>query len=100
MNQKSIFSVFRLFVFSVLLTLILSVERSPLCRVDAAGASSTVRVGAGEDLQAALEQARPGDTILLEAGATFRGNFTLPNKQGTTGQQEQWITIRSAAPDL
>jgi hypothetical protein len=100
MNQKSIFSVFRLFVFCVLLTLILCGDRSPIFRVEAAGAASTVRVGAGEDLQSALEQARPGDTILLEAGATFRGNFTLPNKQGTTGQQEQWITIRSAAPDL
>jgi hypothetical protein len=103
MNQKSIFSVFRLLIFCVLMTFILPGEATPLfrvARVAAAGASSTVLVGAGEDLQAALEQARPGDTILLEAGATFRGNFTLPDKQETTGQQEQWITIRSAAPDL
>ena len=46
------------------------------------------------DLQAALDQAQPGDTILLQAGATFTGNFVLPAKaDGATS----YITIRSAA---
>lgn len=48
----------------------------------------------GGDLQAALNAAGPGDTILLEAGATFTGNFRLPVHSGTTP-----ITVRSAAPD-
>ncbi|HTI38144.1 MAG TPA: PKD domain-containing protein [Vicinamibacterales bacterium] len=36
----------------------------------------------------------PGDTLLLRAGETFHGNFTLPAKSGTS-----WITIRSDASD-
>ena len=43
----------------------------------------------GGDLQSALNQAQPGDVILLQAGATFTGNFVLPNKNGTG-----WITVR------
>jgi hypothetical protein len=36
----------------------------------------------------------PGDTLLLQAGATFTGNFVLPAKTGTS-----YITIRSSAAD-
>ena len=54
----------------------------------------TLTVNAGGDLQAALNAAHPGDTILLQAGATFTGNFTLPAKGGTS-----YITLRSSAPD-
>jgi hypothetical protein len=56
------------------------------------GAMRTVR--AGENLQAALDAARPGDVILLEAGASFVGNFTLPAKLGSA-----WIVIRSSTAD-
>ena len=56
--------------------------------------AATVYVAAGGDLQAALNAARPGDTILLEEGAEFVGAFVLPAKTG-----DQWITLRSAAPD-
>src|SRR5688500_610571 len=52
-------------------------------------------VAAGGNLQQAITDANLGDTIVLEAGATFNGNFTLPNK--TTGSG--WITIRTSAPD-
>src|SRR5262245_39072488 len=41
-----------------------------------------IEVKAGGDFQAALNEARPGDVITLQAGATFTGNFTLPNKSG------------------
>jgi hypothetical protein len=57
----------------------------------------SIEVKAGGDLQAALNQAKPGDAITLEAGATFTGNFTLPNKSGS-GQSE-WIVVRSSAAD-
>ena len=60
---------------------------------EAAGAA-TITVNAGGDLQGAIDAARPGDTILLQAGAVFTGNFVLPAKGGTA-----FITIRSAAPD-
>jgi hypothetical protein len=58
-------------------------------------ASATITVNAGEDLQAALNQAQPGDEIRLEAGATFEGNFELPEKSGDNA----FITIRSATGD-
>lgn len=58
--------------------------------------ATTINLKAGGDLQAAVERARPGDTIMLEAGATFRGPVTLPRKPDAG---DKYITIRSAAPD-
>jgi Right handed beta helix region len=58
----------------------------------AAPGGATLHVGAGGDLQAVLDRARPGDTIVLEAGATFTGPFTLPNKTSGSG----WIYIVSS----
>jgi hypothetical protein len=55
-------------------------------------ASVSINVPAGGDLQAAIDRAQPGDVILLEAGATYVGNFILPAKPGA-----EYITIRSAA---
>ena len=49
-------------------------------------------VPAGGDLQGALNSAQPGDTIILQAGATYTGNFTLPVKSGTA-----WIYVQSSA---
>ncbi len=54
----------------------------------------TITVRKGGDFQAALDQALPGDTIILEAGATFVGAFKLPRKNG-----DEFVTIRSSAPD-
>jgi hypothetical protein len=55
---------------------------------------ATIFVAAGGNLQTALNAAQPGDTILLQAGATFSGSFTLPVKSGTG-----WIVVRTSAPD-
>ena len=57
-------------------------------------AGRTINVAAGGDVQAAIDQAQPGDVIMLQAGATFTGNFLLPNKSGS-----DWIVIRSSAAD-
>lgn len=54
----------------------------------------TIAVAAGGDLQGAIDGAAPGDVVSIEAGATFTGTITLPNKPGSG-----WITIRTAAPD-
>src|SRR5262245_4446698 len=54
----------------------------------------TIGVNAGGDLQSALDQAQPGDVILLQAGASFTGNFVLSNKNGTG-----WITVRTSTSD-
>lgn len=51
-------------------------------------------VKAGGDLQGAINAANPGDVIEIEAGATFTGTFTLPNKSGN-----DWIVIRTSTPD-
>jgi hypothetical protein len=51
------------------------------------GAGATAR-----GLQAALDQAQPGDEIVLAPGAVFTGNFVLPAKSGAA-----WITLRTAA---
>lgn len=48
----------------------------------------------GQNLQTVLNAAVPGDVILLEAGAEFVGNFTLPVKTGDTP-----IVVQSAAAD-
>jgi hypothetical protein len=50
--------------------------------------------GGAETLQAALNSAAPGDTIVLDAGAEFTGNFTIPAKPEAGGQ---WLIIRSSA---
>ena len=56
-------------------------------------AGATITVAAGGDLQAAINAAKPGDTIVVEAGASFTGPFVLPNKTGGNS----WIYIRSSA---
>jgi hypothetical protein len=52
----------------------------------------TLAVPVGGDLQAALNAAQLGDTILLAQGAVYTGAFTLPAKTGTG-----WIVVRSSA---
>ena len=51
-----------------------------------------IQVAAGGDFQAALNEASPGDEIVLQAGATYTGNFVLPAKGGSG----PWITIRTS----
>jgi hypothetical protein len=61
----------------------------------AAPAAAEVRtVRAGDDLQEAINAARPGDELRLAPDATFSGNFELP---ATTGSSV--ITIRTDLPD-
>jgi hypothetical protein len=55
------------------------------------GSGGIITVNAGGDLQAAIDQAQPGDTIVLQAGATFIGNFVLPAKPGSA-----YVTITSS----
>lgn len=52
-----------------------------------------IRVGAADDLQAALDRANPGDVIELAAGAVFTGNYILRAKPGNS---TSWIVIRSS----
>lgn len=54
-----------------------------------------IEVPAGGNLQAALEAARGGDIVVLQAGATYRGSFTLRSKPGGDG----WIYIQTSSYD-
>src|SRR5258706_1542652 len=58
---------------------------------------SIIAVNAGGNLQTALNNAFCGDTIELQAGATFTGVFTLPAKKCDGGH---WIIIRTNAADI
>ena len=51
----------------------------------------TLNVSAGGNLQTAIDSAQPGDTIVLQAGAVFTGNFILRAKTGSG-----WIIIRTS----
>jgi len=55
-----------------------------------------ITVNSGDNLQNALNAANCGDTILLQAGATFSGFFTLPAKPCDDGH---WVIVRTSAPD-
>lgn len=52
-----------------------------------------IAVSTSSGFQAALNSANPGDIIELQAGTTFTGPFTLPNKTSGTG----WIYVMSSA---
>jgi hypothetical protein len=58
------------------------------------GSFSSSNVYGAAGLQYAFDNANLGDVIVLDAGATFTGNFVLPNKTG-----DGWIYIISSAMD-
>ncbi|MFN2531062.1 MAG: hypothetical protein ABR555_07175 [Pyrinomonadaceae bacterium] len=49
-------------------------------------------VNKGDNLQKAIDRAMPGDTIVLQAGATFAGPFVLPVKPGAS-----YVTLQTNA---
>jgi Putative Ig domain len=55
-----------------------------------------ISVDAGGDVQAALDGAHCGDTIRLQAGATFTGTFRFP---ALGCDKNHWIIVRTSAPD-
>jgi hypothetical protein len=64
---------------------------------DTPAPGSTINVNSGGDFQAALNNASCGDTIELQAGATFaRPQYIVPAKPC---DDQHWIIIRTSAPD-
>jgi len=59
-----------------------------------ASTGKLVNVPEGTNLQAALDAAAPGDTLVLDAGATYSGHYHLANKSGAG-----CITVRTATSD-
>ena len=67
---------------------------SSLADTPAPGAVHVVK--SGGNLQAALDSAKCGDTISLEAGGTFSGKVVLRAKNC---DDNHWIIVRTSAPD-
>jgi hypothetical protein len=65
-----------------------------LTMTPAAVRAADIYVPAGGNLQAAIDSAKGGDTIVLQPGATYAGNFKLPVHAGS-----EYVTIRTAASD-
>ncbi len=63
---------------------------------DTPAPGKTTLLNTGADLQTALNAANCGDTIELQAGATYSGLFNLPAK---ACDDQHWIIIRTSAPD-
>ena len=63
---------------------------------DTPAPGAVIKVNSGGDLQAALNSAQCGNTIELQAGATFSGDFKFPalNCDGN-----HWIIVRTSSPD-
>lgn len=57
---------------------------------------TTTTVNAGGDFQSALNNANCGDTIQLQAGATFTGAFNFPAK---SCDDNHWIIVRTSSAD-
>lgn len=54
------------------------------------------QVKEGQDLQEAINTAKCGDTLELQAGAVFQGLFRFPKK---SCDDAHWIIVRTSAPD-
>lgn len=63
---------------------------------DTPAPGNTINVPAGANFQTAINGANCGDTIQLQAGATFTGSFMLPAK---SCDDNNWIVIRTSASD-
>jgi hypothetical protein len=63
---------------------------------DTPAPGKSLKVKDGEELQSALQTAHCGDTISLQAGARFVGNFTFPAKEC---DDAHWIIVRTSADD-
>src|ERR1700751_699027 len=63
---------------------------------DTPAPGKTVVVKSSSELTSALDKAVCGDTIQLQAGATFVGMFKIPVK---SCDDQHWIIVRTSAPD-
>ena len=68
----------------------------PSAMSDTPAPGHLIQVNATGDPQTAINNAQCGDTIQLQAGATYTSNLKLPAKQC---DDQHWIIIRTSAPD-
>jgi len=82
------------YLLAIVISAALLVPVATAAAVDAPRGLAVIDVPNGGDFQRALDQAQPGDTIRLAAGATFTGPFALPAKSPGSA-----IVVRTDAPD-
>jgi hypothetical protein len=63
---------------------------------DTPAPGSVIAVANGGDFQQALNSAKCGDTITLQAGAVYTGSFSFPAQ---TCDDAHWIIVRTSAAD-
>jgi len=63
---------------------------------DTPAPGKTVLVKNAEELMAAIDKVSCGDTIRLQSGSVFAGNFKFPAR---TCDDERWIVLRTSAAD-
>jgi hypothetical protein len=63
---------------------------------DTPAPGKTLLVRSGDSLEQALAGASCGDTVRLEAGASFSGTFVFPQKDC---DDSHWIIVRTSTPD-
>lgn len=68
----------------------------PIAMADSPAPGSVIEVKEGADLQDVLNAVRCGQTIQLQAGATFSGYFNI---QAKNCDADHWIIIRTSSPD-
>jgi hypothetical protein len=73
----------------------------PIATVDSSMAATpaggaVISVNAGDNVQKAIDSAQCGNTIQLQAGATFTGTVKLPARGCDSNH---WIIIRTSSPD-
>jgi len=68
--------------------------KSALADTPAPGRTRTVKES--DNLQAAIDEAKCGDTLKLQAGATFHGLYRFPQKPC---DDSHWIIVRTSASD-
>jgi hypothetical protein len=73
----------------------------PIATVDSSMAATpaggaVISVNAGDNVQKAIDSAQCGNTIQLQAGATFTGSFKLPARGCDSNH---WIIVRTSSPD-
>ncbi len=64
--------------------------------LDNSARAATINVNAGGNLQAALDSSNCGDQIVVQAGASFSGNFFLRYKGPCSGTDADYITITTS----
>src|ERR1039458_8777069 len=92
----------RIIIF-ILIVSALAVAQMPVAELPRTYINTTWNLPAGgttwaahtsAQLSSAIKSAAPGDVIVLDAGATYSGAFTLPPK---ANPNNQWIYIMSSA---